>query len=163
VKCSFDSATVRANNAGVTCLSAHRIVTGGRLRRAVALLALVAWTLSGFVCPIPDHGMNAVQAHDGAPTLGGQVHQHGKSPSHPESDLCCELLGNAHAIAQPIATPTAEKLAGPSFAAANAAVPSLAAKVDPTRRLIPPPNGPPRSLPQRFPSFWSHAPPADFS
>src|SRR5882757_2845521 len=152
---------MHANNAGVTCLRTYRIVTGGRLSRAVALLALVAWTLSGVVCPMPDHGMDAVQAHEDAPTLGGQVQQHGKSPSHPESDLCCERLGNAHAIAQSIAAPTAEKLPGPSFAAANAAVPSLAAKVDPTRRLIPPTSGPPRSLPQRFASFWSHAPPAD--
>src|SRR5258708_24247784 len=146
---------MHANNAGVTYLRTYRIVSSGRFRRAVALLALVAWTLSGVVCPIPDHGMHAVQAHEDAPSLGSQVHQHAKLPTDPESDLCCELLSNAHAIAQPIATRTAAKLPGPSFAAANAAVPNLAAKVDPTRRLIPPSNGPPTTLPQRFTSFWS--------
>jgi hypothetical protein len=150
------------NNVDVTHLSAHRIQTGGRFRRAVALLALTAWTLSGFACPMPEHSMGAVQAQHDAPMPGSHVHQH-RSPSHPESDLCCELLSNAHAIAQPIATPTPEKACGSSVAAASAAVPSLVPETDPTTRLIPPSNGPPRNLSQRFATFWSHAPPADLS
>jgi hypothetical protein len=158
---SFDSAARHANNRDVTHLSAYRVQTRGRFRRAVALLALTAWTLSGFACPMPDHGVGDVQAHDYAATLGRHVHQHGKSLSHPQSDLCCELVCNAHAIAQPIAMRTSEKAPALPFAAAGMAAPSLVPEVDPTRRPIPLSNAPPRSLSQRFATFWSNAPPAD--
>jgi hypothetical protein len=157
----FDYTTMHANNAGVTLFRACRIEIG--FRRAVALLAVTAWTLSGFVCPMPDHGMGAVQAHDHALTSGGHVHQHGKSPRHTVGDLCCELLGHASAIAQPVSTRTPEKAPALLFAAAVVAVPSLTPEIDPTRRPIPPSNGPPRSPSQRFATFWSHAPPADLS
>jgi len=145
----------------VTHPSTQRVKTGGRFRRAVVLLALTAWTLGGFACPMPDHGMGAVQAHDHAPTPGGHIHQHGKPPSHPESDLCCELLCNAHAIAQPVATLKPERAPALLFAVAGVAVPSLVPETDPARPPIPLSNGPPRNLSQRFASFWSHAPPAD--
>ena len=160
---SFDSASMHRNNARVTRLGACRIGSGDRFRRAVALLAVTAWTLSGFVCPMPDHGMGAVQAHDYASTLGGHVHRHGKSPSQPEPDLCCELVCITHAIAQPIATPTPEKAPALSFAAANEALASLVPEADPSGRLIPLSNGPPQNFYQRFATFWSHAPPADLS
>jgi hypothetical protein len=110
---------------------------------------------------MPDHGVGAVQARSGAPMAAGHVHRHGNSPSHAESDLCCELLCIPHAIAQPIATPTPEKAPALSFAAENEAVPSLVPEADPTGRPIPASSGPPGNLCQRFATFWSHAPPAD--
>jgi hypothetical protein len=160
---SFDSATRRVNNGGLTRLVVHRFQIGGRLRRAVALLALTAWTLSGFACPMPNHGMGAVHARDDALMPGGYIHQPGKSPGHPESDLCCELLGNAHAIAQSAATLTPEQAPAPSVGVAGLDVPSLVPQIDPTRRPIPLSNGPPGNLSQRFATFWSHAPPPDLS
>jgi hypothetical protein len=161
--CSFDSSASDANNGCVTHLSAPRAQTRGRFRRAVALLALTAWTLSGFACPMPDHGVGAVRAHEAAAKPGGHVHQHGTSPSHSKSDLCCELLSNAHAIAQPFATPTPEKAHALLFAATGVVVPGLARKIGPTRRPIPLSNGPPGHPSQRFATFWSQAPPPDLS
>ena len=159
----FDSATTHANNATVSPLTAHRPEAVGRFRRCVALFALAAWTLGHFTCPMPDHGMDVAQAHDEAPALGGHVHEHGQAPAHPESDLCCQLLSGAHAIAQPPATSTNDKALGSSIVAINVTVASLAPETDLATRLIPHSNGPPRNLYVRFATFWAHAPPADYS
>jgi hypothetical protein len=147
----------------VTRLRALYVETYGRFRGAVAVLALAAWTLSAFACPMPDYGTDAVHAHEDAPALRGHVREHGQQTSHPDSDLCCALLSDVHAIAQPLATTAAKAAPAPSVVAAIVEVAGRAADAGPAARLTPLSNGPPRNLYQRFATFWSHAPPADLA
>jgi hypothetical protein len=112
---------------------------------------------------MPDYGTGTVHAHEDAPALRGQVHEHGQQTSHPESDLCCALLSDVHAIAQPLATPAAKAWPAPSLVAAIMEVAARAPEAGPAARLIPLSIGPPRNLYQRFATFWSHAPPADLA
>lgn len=123
-------------------------------RRIVTLLALAAWMGSALACPVP---------HDAVDTGHSQaVHSHdeGQAP-HPDSDECCRVLGQTHAIVQGLATPPSFKATAPSFLIAVAATPLMAAADAPVAELIPVSNGPPRSRYLRFATFWSHAPPTD--
>ncbi|MGB8328242.1 MAG: hypothetical protein WCE48_11770 [Steroidobacteraceae bacterium] len=145
----------------MTHLSSHRTEAAGRFRRGVALLALTAWTLSGFFCPMPDHGIDTVPAQQHTAALSGQMHEHGNSPNQLDPDLCCQLLSGAHAIAQALAIPTTGKAWKPSFAIATVAVSSSLPEASRSARLLPFSHGPPENLYRRFATFWSHAPPAD--
>lgn len=155
----FDSVAPRANNAPVTPPTAHQSGPN-RTRRSVALLALAAWTLSGFICPMPVHGMDIAHAHAAVETHKGASHEHGAPQGGSHTDLCCELLADSTAVAQSLAIPSVEKMpVGPFVAVASDAIDLSQSAISPTT-ILPRTNGPPRIFYQRFATFWSHAPPA---
>ena len=106
------------------------------------------------MCPLPDG------SEDSSPSTAAFEHQDAATaPNHHDPDTCCQLLGDASAIAQALAAFSAVKAALPSFPAVLLVATLLAGAAGPVIKLIPVSNGPPRKLYQRFLTFWSHAPP----
>ena len=126
----------------------------GRFRHWVILASTVALAASRLVCPLPDGG------EDSSPSTAAlEHHDAANGRNHHDPDTCCQLLGDASAIAQPLALSSAVKAALPSFPAVLLVATLLAGAAGPVIKLIPVSNGPPRKRYQRFMTFWSHAPP----
>jgi hypothetical protein len=139
----------------VTPRTETQIETISGFRRVVALLALAAWTSGAFSCPLPDDDA------DTAPSRPAHSHADGQPLPHPDSDECCRVLSQTHAIVQGLTTPSFKTTAPSFLVLIAAAVPLLATSADPVAKLTPVSHGPPRSGYLRFATFWSHAPPTD--
>lgn len=148
---------------------ASQLVTGWR--RGVALFALCSWILSAIACPMPDVEvgveMGDVRSHDEVAQLIGAHHPHGHEHGHgyrqtqdsTAPDLCCQILGQTHAIAQPLTSPLPDAASPPTILLMCAVIGSVDEPIRSTALQIPRANGPPRSLYLRFAQFWSNAPP----
>jgi len=148
----FDLRLWRTNNGPVTVTYSSRSRISGS-RRFIVVLAVAAWFISRLVCPVPDEAANT------SSTVASERNE-ATTSKHDDSDLCCQLLGNAHAIAEPLVLFAAVKMV-PLLLLGFVVTLLLAAATDPVFKLIPVANSPPRSRYQRFTTFWPHAPPAD--
>jgi hypothetical protein len=158
-----DTATAHANNPTVTSRTPCRATYTGRFRRGVVALSLIAWTLSSFACPMPDHGKDFANPHGTALAAGNHTHHHAHASNRSSPDLCCQLLSDSHAIVKDIVAPTAPKAPTSSNYLASAQTVPLGDTADQQAQVTPRSDGPPQNLYQRFATFWAHAPPADHS
>lgn len=136
--------------------------------RAVVLLALLAWVLARWVCPVPEEISDATP--DTPSSLSAQTPGLLKTPRasfdqvrdaepQQDEDLCCQILGHTNAIVAAPAVFSEGYASVPVFALAVAIAALVVGTVRPFVKLYQSSNGPPRSRYQRFLTFWSRAPP----